>query len=128
MAKPLGPKSKLIRQAIGENPAKGNTALADMLNGARERKADKIKVTADDVAKQRQALKKLGGAKAPAATPAGNGRRKPGPRPAAALRASAALPAGDAVELIDQALDLARRCGGMAALKRLVDRLADVPR
>jgi hypothetical protein len=32
------------------------------------------------------------------------------------------------VDLIDKALDLAQQCGSVAALKRLVDRLADMQR
>jgi hypothetical protein len=32
------------------------------------------------------------------------------------------------VELIDKALDLAQQCGGLAALKKLVGRLADMHR
>jgi hypothetical protein len=32
------------------------------------------------------------------------------------------------VNLIDKALDLAQQCGGHAALKKLVDRLADMQR
>jgi hypothetical protein len=130
MAKPLGPKSQLIRKAITDNPTKGNTELAEMLSGAPERKADKIKVTAQEVATQRQALKNLGATKkAPAAAtkPAGNGRRKPGRKPgqkkaAAAPRASA--PASSPVDLIDRTLALAQECGGVGQLKRLVDRLA----
>ena len=70
MAKPLGPKSRLIRAAIGANPDQGNTELADMLNGAADRKTDKIKVTANDIAQQRQALKSLQAARTTAATAA----------------------------------------------------------
>src|SRR4051812_28057877 len=92
MAKPLGSKSRLIRQAIGTNPDKGNTELAEMLNDAEERMDDKLKVTAQDVAAQRQAMKKPGAMTVPAAAtepaaPApksGNGRKKPGRKPRAA--------------------------------------------
>lgn len=88
MAKPLGAKSILIRNAITANPGKGNTDLATMLMDAEERMDDRLKITAQDVAAQRQAMKKPGAAKAPAAAatppatkPAGNGRRKPGRKP-----------------------------------------------
>jgi hypothetical protein len=32
------------------------------------------------------------------------------------------------VDLIDKVLDLSQQCGGLAALKKLVDRLADMQR
>ncbi len=134
MAKPLGPKSMLIRQAITTHPGKGNTELAEMLNDAPERMDDKFKFTAQDVAAQRQAMKKPGAQMAaatpaaPAAKPAGNGRRKPGRKPgrkpADAPRAAAASAPASPVDLIDRTFALAQQCGGMAELKRLVDRLA----
>jgi hypothetical protein len=136
MAKPLGPKSLLIRNAIKANRGKGNTELAKMLNDADERKADKIKVTAQDVAAQRQAMKKPGAAKVAAAAtksaatatkPAGNGRRKPGRTPGkkpAAKSISAHGLVASPVDLIDRTLALAQECGGVDQLKRLVDRIA----
>jgi hypothetical protein len=95
MAKPLGPKSLLIREAIKNNPDLGNTEIAQLLNGSEDRKKDKIEVKPDDVAQQKQAMKKLGwtGAAiptpAPASKPAGNGRRKGRKRPKAASQPSA---------------------------------------
>jgi hypothetical protein len=135
MAKPLGPKSLLIRQAITTHPGKGNTELAELLNDSHDRMDDKIKVTAQDVAAQRQAMKKTGAAQAPAAAAApapaarsaGNGRRKPGRKPGrkpAAAPRQAAAASGSPVDLIDKTFALAQECGGMAELKRLVDRLA----
>lgn len=132
MAKPLGPKSKLIRDAITANPGKGNKALADMLNSDEERQADKIKVTPNDVAQQRQAMKKAGAAKPEpakaASKPAVNGRKKGGRKAGAPESAKAASTSAQAspIDLLDKTLDLARQCGGVAALKRLVDRLADM--
>jgi hypothetical protein len=137
MAKPLGPKSLLIRKAIAAHPDKGNTAIAELLNDAEERMDDKIKVTAQDVATQRQAVKKAGAQKAPAAAAqpaakaADNGRRKPGRKPgrkpaAAAPRPAATTPAASPVDLIDRTLALAQECGSVGQLKRLVDRLAEV--
>jgi hypothetical protein len=139
MAKPLGPKSLLIRQAIAEHPGKGNTQIAEMLNDAEERMDDKIKVTAQEVATQRQAMKKAGAtnvptaaAAEPAAKPAGNGRRKPGRKPGrraappAAARAALEPVSASPVDLIDRALALAQECGGIEQLKRLVDRLAEM--
>jgi hypothetical protein len=137
MAKPLGPKSLLIRQAITTHSGKGNTELAELLNDSHDRMDDKIKVTAQDVAAQRQAMKKPGAAKAPAAAaapapatkPAGNGRRKPGRKPgrkpaAAAPRPAVASAPASPVDLIDRTFALAQECGGFEQLKRLVDRIA----
>jgi hypothetical protein len=91
-------------------------------------------VTANDVARQRQAMKKAGAA--PAASTAKPGKKKPGKkagRKPAAKPAAAAAPSKPAahrgpVELIDRLFELADDAGGMAALKRLVDRLAPLER
>jgi hypothetical protein len=140
MAKPLGPKSKLIRDAIRAHPNMGNTELAELINGSDARQEDKIHVKVVEVAKQRQVLKKAGAL--PKAT-AGKGRGERGARrggrraaggqaataPAAHPRPAApAAAAASPVDLIDKALDLAQQCGGVVALKRLVDRLADMQR
>lgn len=131
MAKPLGAKSQLIRQAISDNPGMGNKELAEMLMDSNERLDDKIQVTPQDVAQQRQQLKKGGAAPQPApkaATPAEPAKpaskrrgRKPGtqvsPRPAAAA---------SPVDLLEKTLDLAQQCGGVQQLKRLVDRIAEM--
>jgi hypothetical protein len=128
MAKPLGPKSLLIRKAIGEHPGKGNTELAEILNDAEERMDDKIKVTAQDVATQRQAMKKAGATPVPAQPADKPARKKPGRKPARVAAPPAAqaapAPAASPVDLIDKTLDLALQCGGLANLKKLVDRLA----
>ena len=79
MAKPLGPKSLLIRDAIKAHPNKGNKEIAELLNDSHDRMDDKIKVTPQDVAQQKQALKKAGGeaaAPTPAAKPAPSGQAK----------------------------------------------------
>ena len=100
-----------------------------------------IRVSANDVAQQRQAMKKAGASAAPAPTepaPAatksvGNGRlkpgRKPGRKPTQAVTPAttqSALASGSPVDLIDKTLALAQECGGFEQLKRLVDRLAGV--
>lgn len=131
MAKPLGPKTLLIREAIAAHPDTGNTGLAELINGSDARKQDKIKVSANDVAQQRQAMKKAG--LAPAAKSARRKTAKKQARQPAAARASTA-PQGyepippatqlGPVDLIDRVFALAEQCGGMAQLKRLVDRLA----
>jgi hypothetical protein len=131
MAKPLGPKSRLIREAIKANPGTKNKALAELINSSPDRKSDKIKVTPNDVAQQRTALKQSGGeASKPASSePA---KKKPGrPKknttatPAIAPRAVASPAASIiAMDLIDKAYALATECGGVQQLKRLVDRMA----
>jgi hypothetical protein len=133
MAKPLGAKSLLIRDAITANPDKGNTQLAEMIAGSDARKEGKIKVTANDVAQQRQAMKKAGDLPAPAKPGKKKAGKKPGRKPAAKPAAPAAAPPKPSaqrgpVELIDRLFELADDAGGMGALKRLVDRLAPLER
>jgi hypothetical protein len=142
MAKPLGPKSILIRQAITAHPDKTPKELSELLNDSHDRMDDKLKFTPNDISQQKQAMKKPGATTAPAGTtaaasptkPAGNGRKKPGRKPgrkpavvapAAAPRPGAAA-SGSPVDLIDKTFALAQECGGMENLKRLVDRLAGV--
>jgi hypothetical protein len=123
MAKPLGPKSALIREAIQANPGVGNGELAEKINSSEAAREAEIEVTSADVAQQRQRLKTVGGGKkgkgkaAPkkAARAAGNGRTSAPPAPAR----QAGL-----VELLDRVFSLAQECGGLPELKRLVDRLA----
>ena len=135
MAKPLGPKSLVIREAIKAHPNKGNKEIAELINDSHDRMDDKIKVTPQDVAQQKQALKKAGGeAAAPAAAPApapaaaGTSKGKGGrPRKVATVAAPAARAAATSsspVDLIDKAFSLAQECGGFEQLKKLVDRLA----
>jgi hypothetical protein len=126
MAKPLGPKSVLIRTAIKNNPDLGNTEIAQLINGSEERKKDKIEVKPADIAAQRQAMKKAG-----ETLPAPSAAKKPAGKKAARVRKAAAPRAATQagpVDLIDRTLDLAAQAGGVAALKRLVDRLADMQR
>jgi hypothetical protein len=141
MAKPLGDKARLIRDAILAHPNLGNKELAEMINASDARKDDRIKVKPNDIAAQKQALKKVQEA-SPAAQeppsapkrgrPQGSGR-KPAPTPAAEAAIPAVPrsvlpppPASSPVDLIDKAFTLAQECGGIAQLKRLVDRLAGV--
>ena len=56
MAKPIGPKSMLIRNAIAANPGKGNTELAEIINFSERANQGGVTVTAMDVAQQKQAL------------------------------------------------------------------------
>jgi hypothetical protein len=148
MAKPIGPKTALIRDAIKANPDKGNTELANLINSSDARKLDKLTVTANDIAQQKQALKNLAkgqaaskGKRAKAAqqaAPSSNGAKKkgkPGRKPKAKTAASSAPVAqhhaapGHArpVELLSKVFDLAQDCGGFGELKQLVDRLAELP-
>jgi hypothetical protein len=122
MAKPLGPKSQLIRDAIKAHPKMGNTALAKLINRSDARKEDKIEVTASDVNQQKQAMKSL--AKGPKAKAAGGTEKTPKPAqkptPAPAPKKGHSSPA----DLLDNVYLLARQCGGLNELKRLVERLA----
>jgi hypothetical protein len=140
MAKPLGPKSRLIREALGTHPDTGNTELAELINDADERMDDKIKVTAQDVAAQRQAMKKPGALTVPAAVaePAaaqaapkqGNGRRKagrkPGRKPKAAISTQTAVakpaprPATDTATHVEAIREAVKNLGS-AQVKRIAD-------
>ncbi len=102
-----------------------------MINGSPARKEDKIKLTANDVAQQRHALKKAGicPANAPAPAAAKKRGRPKGPtrKPKAGAPAAARAATASPVDLIDKMLlDLAHQCGGIGELKRLVDRIASV--
>ncbi len=148
MAKPLGPKSLLIRQAIAAHPDRGNTEIAETLMDSSDRMDDKLKITAQDVATQRQAMKKPGAQASPAtsAEPAasepararpGNGRRKPGrkpgrktrPRPqtqaaaaqaAPVTRPAQAAPRADLVSHVEAIREAVRGLGA-DQVKRIVD-------
>jgi hypothetical protein len=61
----------------------------------------------------------------------GDGKREPSGKRRSAEQfpsTAPAAPSASPVDLIDKALDLAQQCGGLAALKKLVDRLADMQR
>jgi len=140
MAKPLGAKALLIREAIKAHPKKGNKEIAELLNDAPERMDDKISVKPGDVAQQKQAMKKRRTSEsapkpapapqktkeeAPAARKRGRprGRRpKTVPAPKAQRAAAQASP----VDLLDKVFTLAQECGGVGTLKKLVDRIAEV--
>jgi hypothetical protein len=86
MAKPLGERTKLIRQAITDHPRTGNTDLARLLN---EQHAG-LDVKPNDIAKQKQAMKKLGdGASRTKRAP--RGRKKTEPRAQQPVTTAAAV-------------------------------------
>jgi hypothetical protein len=127
MAKPLSPKSQLIREALKANPKLGNADLAKLINSSDVRKGDKIKVTATDVGNQRQALKAMSATarkktKAPKKALAATAANKP--QAARAQSMNGATKAVSPVDLVDRVFDLAERCGGFAQLKELVDRIS----
>lgn len=130
MARELSLKSSLIREAILANPDVKNKPLADQLNAAPERLDDKLKFVPNDVAQQRQILKK-NGAIAPKKLGRPKGSRN-GTRPQETPPISAPTPArsqhSNPVEMIDRLFDMAEEYGGFSELKRLVDRLAKVER
>ena len=125
MAKALGPKSRIIRAALAAHPGMKNIELAETINHLPESKAEGITVTAMDVAAQKQAMKKPGAEKvAPGRGTAA--RKKPGRKPKATSAAStSSAKQVNAVDLIDGVLTLAKKAGGVAELKRLVDRIAE---
>jgi hypothetical protein len=124
MAKPLGAKSLLIREAIMAHPKMGNTRIAATLNGHEARKTDKFEFKAQDVAQQKVAMKKAAG---------GTTRRrkrksavKPAPAAATATRkATTSHEHKNPIVLVERVFALARDCGGMGALKDLVVLLAE---
>jgi hypothetical protein len=122
MAKPLSEKSKLIREAIEANPGLGNTEVATLLNGHEGRKKDKLGFKAGDVANQRVALKKASG-QPPAKRNAGRRMTRASTPPTAAVPMPPV--AVGPLEIIERVFALADAVGGMGALKRLVDRLAE---
>ena len=128
MAKPLGPKSRLIRDAIAAHPSLANKELAEFINSSPARKEDGIEVTPMDVAQQKQAMKKMGFEPAAPAPAKKRGRPKAintaAPAPAPAPKTQKA--SGSPVDLIDKVFDLAKQSGGVVALKRLVDRIAEM--
>jgi hypothetical protein len=129
MAKPLGPKSRLIREAIKAHLNMGNTELAELINASDARKEDRLEVTANDIAQQKTALKKTGFVVASVAKKRGRPQRPAStPAPAETVHAvtrSVPAPAGASpVDLIDKTFALAEECGGIEQLKRLVNRLA----
>jgi hypothetical protein len=144
MAKPLGPKSILIRDAIKNNPDLGNTEIAQLINGSDERKKDKIEVKPGDIAAQRQAMKKAGVAVVPAVAaeadraeePAGKGRvdkkrpgrrpsRKPGRQPTAASAVPPAPTATTDVFTHMEAIKEAVRTLGADQVRRIVGLFED---
>jgi hypothetical protein len=116
----------MIREAIQASPRAGNSDLADKINASDAAKQAGIEVTTTEVSQQRQRMNKGGkkgkgkgkgkAAAKKAAQAAGNGRT-----------ADTKAPARQAgpVELIDRVFSLAQECGGLKALKHLVDRLAE---
>jgi hypothetical protein len=154
MAKPLGEKSRIIREAIKKHPNRGNTELATFLNDAQDRLDDKFEFKAAEVAQQKIALKKV--ADRPAATqpatasvaeaetppesaepattePKRKGTKKRGRplgrkttvAPAAARVQPAVAPKQvNPADLLDRVFDLAAECGGIEQLRRIVERLA----
>ena len=127
MAKPLGEKSKMIRQAIEAHPDLGNAEIAALLGGSEDRKKDRLEFKAQDVAQQKVALKKLAG-DAPAKKSKGGRPRKAAPAPAREAAPAAAMEAAPTglLSLLDDVLLLAKKCGGIETLKGLVGRIAEM--
>lgn len=125
MAKPLGEKSKLIREAITAHPRKNSKAIADLLNKAPERANDKIRVSATDVTLQRKAMSKGSNGKA-AGKPGRKGTRAQSQETAAAsvvALASTAPAQGDDLVAAIAALKQLVGAYGAGTIRGLVDLL-----
>jgi hypothetical protein len=124
MAKTPGPKTTRIREAIKSHPAIGNTELAHQLTSE---KGYDYEVTPQDVASQRQALKKLEGIP----TKRGKRGRKPAVATAAAVPAMVVAHApkkthASPADLLDHVRGLAKEAGGFGELKRIVEHFIEV--
>jgi hypothetical protein len=124
MAKPLGEKSVLIRNAIKAHPGMSNIELAKLLSESPARQQDKIEVSPSDVSAQKQALKKLEEGSAAPASDNGEPAKPKAKAPPTVPQAEQppARPAST-LDLIDRVFDLSKECGGLEQLKHLVDRL-----
>jgi hypothetical protein len=126
MAKPLGEKSRVIRQAIADHPDVGNTALAEMLN----KKHAMLDIKAPDVGNQRTALKKL------AAGPAVEEEEEDfedqsstkAPPPAAKAHQSASVPAGSGLTVDDMGTlrSLVTKAGGVDVLIKWLETIREM--
>ena len=101
----------------------GKKEIAEILMDSNDRMDDKIKVTPQDVAQQKQQMKKVG------TLPTGKKRgRLPGSaqpkQPATSAPATSA--AASPIDLIDQTFHLAQQCGGIEQLRKLVERMAEM--
>jgi hypothetical protein len=130
MAKPIGTKTRVIREGIRANPDMGNTELARLLSGQNE--AAGIDIRPSDIAAQRQALKKLAaeggdeGEESPGGTaavaPGGEAASTPvappkmTPAPPAAPVAGSGLNAADLVALAG----LVKKAGSVEALVEIL--------
>src|SRR5437660_693186 len=72
MAKRPGERTSLIRKAITDHSGVGNTELANLLN----EQTPGHKITPNDIAKQKQAMKKLNGGGATKTRKSPKGRKK----------------------------------------------------
>lgn len=127
MAKPLGAKASSARR-LRIIPTRATRRLP---NCSTTQTDDKLKFAANDVAAQKQAMKKGSPTPAPSAPASAAERpapKKPGRKPGqtAVTTAPRGASAASPVDLIDKTLDLAQQAGGVRALKRLVDRIADM--
>jgi hypothetical protein len=126
MAKPPGERTKLIRQAIMDHRGMGNTALANKLN----EQSPGHNIKPNDIAQQRQAMKKLGkgGAKGPKATKGGK-KAEPRPdKPAASVAAVKAAPgsSGLTTDDVDDLLSLVLKVGGVDNLIRYLQLMRSI--
>lgn len=104
MAKPLGTKSRLIREAIQAAPHMSNGDIAALVSGSAEALREKFAVTPQDVSNQKVALRDL----------EGKPGKKKGPKPkheGSAAPSEAAGKDGVALHDIRVVKELANRMG-----------------
>jgi len=127
MAKPPGERTTLIRKAITDHPGVGNTKLASLLN----EQTPGHKITANDIAKQKQLMKKLDGGGAARTRRAPKSRKKAESRPGQpATREQAAAKARTSSGLTTEDLTtlkgLAGKVGGVDGLIGYLELLRDI--
>jgi hypothetical protein len=116
MAKPPGERTLLIRQAITDHPGLGNTELAKLLN---EQKPGH-NITADDIAKQKLAVKHLAGARTRKARGKKRQPRQEQPARAASVQ-KPPVSGGLTAEDLGALLNLGRKAGGVDNLIRYLE-------
>lgn len=132
MAKPLSPKSVIIRKMIAAHPDLSSSEIAQLCNADPERHHDKIEVTTIDVTIQRNALKKKeekeSEDESEAKTEQVRSFLQDEPRAVARLVSdsparSSLLDPLDVLDAIEDLKRVAQRLGGYDQVRRIIDRL-----
>jgi hypothetical protein len=124
----------VIRDALAESPGLRTADLVEALNDHTDRLDDKLSFSEGDVLAVRKTMKKS--RQAPTISPATPEAVPEPPAPVEVAppkqtkprRIESETSATSPVDLIDKVFDLAKECGGIDQLKRLVDRIAEIRR